>query len=538
MPSQNVDRGPTGPQHPTKVLNRSNQDAQNDVSSVSMAYATMLPRWNRMNALLGGTASMREAGKAYLPMHDHESKASYETRLSTAVLLNYTDFTLGNLVGKAFRNPPTLDGEANPALVDFIEDVDGAGTGLAVFARQWFRDGLAKAFSHVLVDYTAVQPKDDGSTRTKADDDKEGVRPYWVLVSPENLIFAHSDLIDGREVYTHVRIRETAVERVGFAEVVKERIRVLEPGVFQLWEKDQTVRGRNKWKLIQEGTTTLSYIPLVTFYTAKEGPCEAKPVLEDLAHLNVLHWQSSSDQRNILTVARFPILAVSGAPAEDSDTADPLKIGPRQFLSTTDPQGKFYYLEHTGAAIGAGRQDLLDLEEQMSMYGADFLKQRPGSVTATGKALDSSQSISPLQAMGVDFKDALELALVYTADWLGLGDEPDCAVLFEVAGDAGLGDGKDLDVLDKARSRKDISRVAYIAELKRRSVLDEDYDPEEDEELIEKERENEGVLAGANGLLACVEDPESLQATREALRGKKGKPEEEDPKAKKPIPKE
>lgn len=524
--SQNRDRGPTGPQHPPKVLNKNLNDQAKDVSTTSGAYNRMLPRWELVNTLLGGTEAMREAGEKYLPAHQHESPTAYKERRAVATLLNYTAFTLNTLTGKAFKEPPVLGEEVDQQLVDFIEDVDGAGTGLQVFAQRWFKEGLGKAFAHVLVDFTRVEEKVDAegkpAVRTKADDAKENIRPYWVLVSPENLIFAHADLIDGREVYTHVRLKEWAIERVGYAEVLKERIRVLEPGTWELFEKDETVRGKNKWVSIDRGTTTLDYIPLVTFYTSREGTCEGRPPMDDLAWLNVSHFQSSSDQRNILTVSRFPILAVSGAAAEDDSDA-PLVIGPKKFLSTADPQGKFYFVEHTGAAIESGRNDLSDLEEQMSIYGAAFLKEKPGSVTATGRALDSAESLTPLQAMGLDFKDAMELALRYTADWLGLGEEADTTVIFEVGKDLDIGEGKDLDVLDKARVRKDISRVAYISELKRRSILDEDYDPEDDQELIDEERESEGALAGANALLAGVEDPDALHETRAALKPKPGK---------------
>lgn len=486
------DGGPTkGAGKPkTSVSN----DGRDDVTTTSAAFDRMSPRWKLMNTVMAGTEAMRAAAEEFLPPHQYESKVAYDERLDRATLLNYTRFTVNSLTGKAFRDPPMLAEDSQPELESFVDDVDGSGTGMEVFARRWFQSSLGKALCHVLVDATRPPEREDGLPRTKADDAREGVRPFWMLIAPENVIFAHADMIDGRELYTHVRIREEAVEMDGFAEVTKEHIRVLEPGYYWLYEKVQTRKNaKPKWVLIEEGETGLDFIPLVTFYTERDGTSEGMPPLLDLAHLNVAHFQSSSDQRNILTVARFPILAVSGAPATDDDTDEPLVLGPKKWLSLADAAGKFYYVEHTGAAIDAGQKDLHDLEEQMSMYGADFLKKRPGSVTATGRALDSSEAISPLQAMGVDFRDALSLALSYTLAWLNKPNET-VDVVFEVEVDVDAGDGKELDVLDKARARRDLSRKGYLGELKRRGTLDDDFDIDEDEDELKEEATELGLF--------------------------------------------
>lgn len=495
MAKQDRDGGPTSGPGKAKATNTT----EADVSSTSGAYRRMLPRWELIATLEAGTEAMRAAAETYLPKHQYETKDAYEERLGRATLLNYTRFTLNSLTGKAFKEPPMLADDAPTELVDFAEDVDGAGTGMGVFARRWFKSGLAKAFCHVLVDFSRPEEREDGRPRTREDDARDGVRPFWVLVAPENVIFAHAETVDGREVYTHVRIRETETMREGFEEVVKERIRVLEPGYFWLYEKQQSRRNsKPKWVVIEEGAMGVDYVPMVTFYTDREGTAEGIPPLQDLAHLNVEHFQSKSDQRNVLTVARFPMLAVSGAPATDDETDQPLQIGPKKWLSLSDPQGKFYYVEHTGAAIEAGRNDLHDLEEQMSGYGAEFLKKRPGSVTATGRVLDSSEAISPLQAMGVDFRDAMTVACQMTLDWLNRSDA-DPSVVFEVDVDGALGDGKELDVLDKARTRRDISRVGYLGELKRRGVLDEDFDADDDKELLDEEVDEMGLFNEAGG---------------------------------------
>ena len=183
------------------------------------------------------------------------------------------------------------------------------------------------------------------------------------------------------------------------------------------------------------------------------------------------------------------MLALEGADATDDDTGQPLVIGPNKWLSS--PAGStIKYVEHSGAAIEAGRNDLQDLEEHMSQYAAEFLKKQPGlgAPTATGRALDSAEAISPLQAMGTDFKAAIELLLEYTCLWMNKEPEDtDCDIVFDIEVDEATGSDNDTNVLDKARTRRDISREGFLTELKRRDILDEAFDIEDDAEKLKEE---------------------------------------------------
>jgi hypothetical protein len=452
-------------------------------ATTSAAYDRMSPRWALMNTLLAGTEAMRAAGEAFCPKHTQETDQNYQNRLQSATLLNMVEQTLDTLSGKPFCEPIKINDDVPKAITDkILYDVDLQGNNLDVFARQWFREGMAKAFCHVLVDMPKPAAVAKGKKRTLADDRKEGLRPYWVMVKPECVLFARSEIIDGSEVLLHVRIAEVYTEQDGFAEVEKVRIRILEPGSVELWEPHPTKKanGDPVWIKVDEWATSLSYIPLVTFYANREGFMEGKPPLLDQAYMNVTHWQSTADQRHILTVARFPILACSGASADDSD---PVVVGPDRVLYNEDPQGRFYYVEHTGTAIEAGRNDLKDLQEQMAGYGAEFLKQKTGSITATSHALDSAEASSDLAAMSGLFEDAVAQALDITAEWMKLSQEGGSIELIK---DYGIGpEGTaNLDQLQKARAAKEISRKAYLNGLILYGVLPEDFDMEEDEQAL------------------------------------------------------
>ena len=461
----------------------------NSPATTSEFYDDMRESWHKIDAVLGGTSSMRNAGEAYLPQHTEESNAAWRERLDRSVLVNKTELTLNSLVGRPFSDSIVLE-DAPSELETILENVDMQGNDINVFSREWFSEGLSKAFSHVLVDFPRTDDVD--GMRTMLDDIEEGVRPYWVRIAPEDLFFAHAEIVAGKEVIREIRFWEDYTERVGMAEYCKRQIRRMYiengTGIVEIWKKNDDKKIKEDWVKVEDYTFDLDFIPLVTFYSSRKGFMRGKSQIEDLADLNIAHWQSASDQQAILTTARFPIIAVSGGTDENK-----MVIGPHRYLYSPDPSARFYYVEHTGAAIASGRNDLKDLEEQMAEYGADFLKKRPGGETATARALDSAEATSPLQDNVMRFSDALAQVIHITGLW---SNNDFSSVSLEISTDYGPEDANpaDLDALKKAREMRDISRKAFLKELMRRGVLSDEYDIEEDAEEVENEAMD--MLAG------------------------------------------
>jgi hypothetical protein len=432
----------------------------------------MLPKWEMVETLLGGTSAMRAAGEDYLPRHAEEDGSNYFERLNSTTLYNMFELTLDTLVGKPFSDEIKLNDDVPEPIADITSDIDLRGNNITAFARHWFRESIAKGFAHIYIDMPALS-EEDRAGRTRADDLQERRRPYWNFIKPENVIFAHAEYERGKLVYRHIRIKEELIEMDGFSEIVKQRIRVLEPGIWMVYEyrraKNKT---KGQWVLVEEGATGLDYIPFLTFYSDYSDLMVAKPPLEDLAFLNIRHWQSTSDQINVLTVARFPMLAVAGA---TDHTGSVMAIGPKQLLGTKDPNGRFYYVEHTGRAIEAGRQDLMDLEQMMASYGAEFLKRRPGNQTATARALDSAEAMSALQDVATRFQDILNKAMDITADWLSLDEGGTVDLITDFGPDKA--NAERLRTLLEARKNGDISREDFLMQLKEMQILTDDFDP-------------------------------------------------------------
>lgn len=450
----------------------------------SQQWETMMPRWCKINAALGGTETMRVAGQAYLPKHTEETTTAYNERLSKSVFTNVSKQTLETWVGKPFSEKVKINDDVPDQIKTLLDNVDLCGNELQVFAHNWFMKGLSKAFAHVLVEFPRV---DNDGTRTRADDLRENVRPYLVLIEPENVIAAKTEVVSGQEIVTHLRIRETAELQDPddeFSLRIVHRIRVYDIGQVRLYEWRQGANKDYFWDLIDMWDYSFPLIPLVTFYANREAPFLGKPPIEDLVDLNIAHFQSTSDQTNILTVTRFPQLAVSGAVDNEQ-----LTVGPNNFIKLSNPAAKVYYVEHQGQAIAAGDKDIESLERRMHAYGTQFLQKRPGRETATARAIDTAEANSELQDAAIRFNDALNQALYLMGLWINLDDSGTVSVQTNF----GITEGspESLQTLQLSRQNGDISRTQYVNELVQRGVLSDRFDPTvNDTELVKEQAED------------------------------------------------
>ena len=430
--------------------------------------------------LVAGTAAMRKADKLYLPKSEAESNESYAARKARSVLFNATGKTIEDMTGKVFAKPVTLEKDVPQVLRDYAENIDFAGRHLNVFAKDVFFDSLQAGVGYIYVDMPPKVERPDGKPATMADEAAAGIRPYLTFVPLEQLIGWKSAIVAGVETLTQVRIKECVTEDDGeFGEKEIEQIRVVEPGRWSTYRKD--TNGKD-WVVYETGTiqTTkgapLSGIPIVPVYVNRSGFMQGKPPFAKLAELNVAHWQSSSDQRNILHVARVPILYGAGFQKDET-----IEIGASKMVQSSSSEAKLIYVEHSGAAINAGRDDLKDLEFQMQAMGLQLLIPTPGGKTATGEIRDDAKINSPLAMMARGLQDALEQAFVFMAEFAGetFARNPDGGSIV-VNTDFGVqsGNAADAQMLLDAVNAGQLDKETFWHEWQRRGILSDSFDPE------------------------------------------------------------
>ena len=441
-----------------------------EVAAPTTIQAAMEARRALPRLLMAGTEAMRLAGKAYLPKHPAESEEAWQCRRDQSTLLPAYRDAWDLAAGLIFRKPVTpvdVPEDVKP----WLEDIDRAGRGISQFAEDLFKDAHG-GVSFIVVDYPRVP---GGSTL--AQERAMGARPYFIHVKSQQVLGWRTQQVNGQTVLTQFRYRECAEEPDGaFGSKVVERVRVLEPGMVTVYTK---AKDKDEWVLDLEasGATTMKTVPVVAEYTGRTGFFEAVPPLLDLAWKNVEHWQSASDQRNILHVARVPLLCLIGA--QDGDVV----IGPQNLLKL--PQGgdaKWIEMQ-SGESIKAGRQDLEDLKEEMQRMAGRILDKQ-GDKTAREAGIESTQAMSRVQAWALGLQAALQAAWKLAGEWIG----QDLGTLDSNTDvDLSTLDAQTIAELRNAQVAGLITKKTYLQILLNAEVLPDGFDLEK--ELDELERE-------------------------------------------------
>ena len=454
-------------------------DRKNDPSAPSDAVSNLRPAWELTSALLGGTDAMRKAGRRYLPQWPSEEDKSYATRLSVSTLFPAFERTVVSLAAKPFSKAPSLD--LGQRVGDLAQDIDRQGRSVAEVGHDLMTLALGPGLAGVLVDFDRNPAP--GQT-TVADERRLGLRPYWVIVYPHQVLgWRAAPSKDGYGL-TQLRLMETVEEPDGeFGVTCVPQVRVLEPGSWRTYRKPANARPDAQWVLHEQGVTTIDFVPFVPFYGRRLGFMAGQPPLMELAHLNTKHWQSQSDQDNILHVARVPVLTLSGV-VDDPDRPFELKLGASTAVRL--PQGAVLeYVEHTGGAIGAGQSALDALKDEMRQAGAEMLVLGPTSNTRTEAAADDSKSTCTLQRIAASVEDGLCLAMDYTSMWLGETPPKDkrAVKLFDDYGADSLAEASAALLVGMANAGQ-LSRRTLFQELQRRAILSASLDYQEELDRI------------------------------------------------------
>ena len=487
-------------------------EQENKPDMPSSDHSAMCPYWDMVDAILGGSASMRAAGEKYLPKFEHEVKEDYDFRRKTAKYTNVFRDIVESLASKPFAEEAGVSGDnASERIKALAEDVDGQGNHIHVFAGQTFFRGIAYALDWILVDYTkGISPQ-----ATIAEEQRIGARPYWVPLPAKRVLAAYSAMIDGKEQFVHVRIQEDYVERAGYGERSIKQVRILNrepignvetdsdepvawgPATYEVWRKEKDTGGKEQWVLKQSGPISIGVIPLVPFLTGKRkgSSWQVEPSMQDVADLQIELFQQESGLKYAKDATAFAMLAGNGIDPDRDEKGNPkpVPVGPKSVLyaPTTNngaSHGEWAFIEPTTASLKFLAEEVEKTIQQMRELGRQPLTAQTGNLTVVTTQFAAQKGNSAIQAWALNLKDAMENALRYTAMWLKENSEAE----FELPGikylrNAGY-DDKAPDVLlemwkGNGQDRA-LSTESLLEEMQYRAILRPEFDPEEEKKRI------------------------------------------------------
>lgn len=477
--------------------------------------------------LMGGQAAMRAAGDRYIGRSDGETKAKWQARVNGATLLNAYERTLAYLAGQVFAKDATLEDEdkADPAFAEFVENVDGQGNNLTVFAKRFFAHSINDGYGVVLVDSAAIQTRETTEGRqylskdaagndvwlplTAADADMLGLRPRLIEVRAENVLGWRYEITGSRTRMVMLRLLESyQVPGLWDAEdETRQQVRVLTPGAWEVWRKPK--EDKDEWALHQKGTLPGQEIPASIFRPGKAlGEMTCAPALEALADKNVEHWQKQADHNFLMQWVRAPGIYVAGAMPEEE-----VGWGPGVLTKVSDPNGKVVPIGIDAPSVSASMAELEVIESQMALFGLQMLMPQTGNVTATEKALSAGESDSTLKGWASELKDCLEQAMVFVAEYMGMDGEaaPGLFINMDFHALSGMDDAT-LNALNTACNNGNLPREVLWSEFRRCGVIADDWTPDVIADLLLREAQD-GMFAGPTASLLANKAPGQVQSS-------------------------
>ena len=356
------------------------------------------------------------------------------------------------LAGMLTRKPVRLS-DVPDIIEEQLFNVDLEGNNLTNFVYNISRLCIRYGHVGVLVDAPA-----------------NGGRPYWIPYTPRDIIGWRTEVKDGLRELTQLRLMERIVRPKGlYGEETVEQIRVLQPNSFQLFQRNND----GDFKQVEEGTTSLDFIPFSVAYSNKVGIYESRPPLEDIAELNIKSYQIQSDYDNQLHISAVPMLAFFGFPA----AAEEVSAGPSEALSL--PEGSSAsYIEPNGNSFNAQKERIDKLEYQINELGlAAILGQKMSAETAQSQRIQRSQGDSTLMVLSQQIQDLLDNCLKFHAAFLKQSVAGTTFVNRDFV-DTSL-EPAQVDALLKIYAQGVIDQEELLKKLVEGEILSEDFDIEE-----------------------------------------------------------
>lgn len=486
------------------------------VGNPSKAYKIMRPRWRRAWALLGGTERMRAVSTfnnqgakpvegafsafdplnssfddttVFLPTFPNELQSTFNWRRDQAVLLQIFDEMSIGLAGRLFGEEIVIREKLDKR---FYEDVDRQGTSLKTFVRQVGLNLVRYGMQCLIADLPARD--ESQKARTRADDLAQNFRSYLINPAPFNIIGASYSVENGIERLDHLRIYEPELrlDLEDFSEKLIKRVRLYLRSGDEVFVQMHEYREDAGWaeigppvQLLDGNGAPISDIPAVFIYADREDFCISRLPLEGVIWKNIEHFQSSSDQRHILTLCRFPNIKITGLEDELEDDELANYRSPYSVWQFSGEHGDGAWVGAPTDGIEAGERDLDRIVSEAESMGIRMLTKSKQPLTATAEILDDYREVSPLEDMAVALEGGFKTALKWMAIFEGEKDGGE--IILDKRYTTITDDDLAVGTLEKLDARRRIPSIILYKSLQDRGILPKQHEPEEIEQMVADE---------------------------------------------------
>ena len=407
----------------------------------SAEYQEMAPRWQLVADLRTGTPAIRAKNAYYLPRFEYETDTDYAARILMTFAEDHYATTLVEHVGLVFAIPPKVEKDVPARILPLLEDIDGEGNHVEVFAETALDAALHWGHAVLWTDYPV--PK---GLKWKSDERRLKARPYVTLYGAPDVLTARYVTVGGVRCLVEIKFRGwTTVPDGAFGTVTKERFRIVRQAVISDPETGKvTGLGAVTWELWAKTGEDFALedegeiigpnriCARVIMGGERLGAMHSKPHLIGLAYSNTEETQVKSDNAAVMHKTNVPTPVFIGRMKPPPGSAETIQMGQGIDLPIG---GDAKMLEPSGAALGATRLRLEDLRDQMRRQGATMDEGAGAAKTAAEARLLAAQRNAKLVKAARSLQDALEGMLEDIAAFLKLPEGGSISVNRDFAGE-------------------------------------------------------------------------------------------------------
>lgn len=356
-------------------------------------YNDYLKIWQKCQDATDGQEAIKAKTDNYLLMLPgqkadlNDGSAYYQDYLDRAVWYGATGRTVDVLRGLPFRKEPTF--EVPQSMEIYIEKLTSDSMSAVEVSKELIRECIIKNRVGVMVDYPDVST--DGMS--VADVKALNLRPYVSIYTAETILDWREDNINNEKITTFVSLLESCKvvdsdDEFNYIDQYRVRILDLIDGVYRVRIFEQV--DNDKFELISENYpiidgSVLGYIPFYPITGDGETWKLRTPIINDLANLNIAHFNNDASYRNGTMMSGNPTPCFKGLDIDKSkDRTGKIRMGSNSSLHF-DTDGEAWYLQVGTDGFGEINRAAKDLQDNMSTVGSRILGEEK-------KAAESSET--------------------------------------------------------------------------------------------------------------------------------------------------
>lgn len=390
-------------------------------------YLGWIDRWDLCRAAYNGAEAVKAGTDKYLPKPKAMRYEEYQIYLERASWYPMLSRTITGLIGLVFKKPPTLSGPS--VLMKELEDINGYGTSLKVFAQNIFIDLMITGRVGIFLDFV------NNSMR-------------WSFFRTEDIVAWDTDgdqlkrvcLLERRtlkknqyEYEQRMFLRELIMVEGRAVQNLFQSEQPLEDMLIQQPDGTRTPLAQEaKWDLVRTTIPVVrgSGLPRLPFVFCSSHSTEAsitEPPLENLAMLNISHYITSADLEKVLYFVGNPTYVLRSDTKKvevDEETKEQNIVVGSSRIVELGQEDSLEIVEHSGKGIEALLNRLKHKEDQAVTIGARLLEAPKQAVEAAAAVRARSASETSVLGSIADHLDsAMEAAMKIHALWsLGTRD--------------------------------------------------------------------------------------------------------------------